>query len=676
MLFTVGKYRHKQLPGVFSVVVLFCCKKKMESPVSHHPDYLQYGITERKHIVACNQRFILYISRQKQIDKLKLIELKQLAMVLKELCGVSNKVTPSNTEVSKHHHDPNDLSEKRLKALKILVCCCLISTIVIVGYGSFYVLSSFERKVYKSQYESIVTQLESVSLISLRSKVLALRSMSSNLANQCPYESSWPNCSMPIDTFLNVSDPIIEMANLRTIAFAPIITPEQVPAFEEFAYDFFEREGHPEFGIRSFGKGVYSKDGDVVYHDVNGSSLGHNRILTPVLQIGNLASNRAAILYNLYSQQARINAIDDMISCFHSASDPQECSTITDIIWLVQDKNNFRPAVLVVHPIAPKYAPDKLMGLVYTVHNWDTIIGYSLPDYVTGLDAVLSRNTEKPYTYRINAGKARLKGEGEGESHGLGDRHERAYDPDKKSFDIPYFKGVSYTLTLYPGDDYVNQFQTELPLYACIISVAVICVTSFIFFVYDFFVNRQKYENELIINTKRLFVRFISHEIRTPMNTVHLGLNLLGAEMSQLVASGNVPPVVAANLTDWLDLIANIGDSSDAAIVVLNDLINYDKISMGLLNIECQMCSFWDIVGEAVKPFMVQARQAGVELKLDMEVHRSSTDVFNLSMEERRRRLQLQVYGDTLKLTQVVRNLVSNAIKFTPESGRVTVRGM
>jgi hypothetical protein len=443
-----------------------------------------------------------------------------------------------------------------------------------------------------------------------------------------------------------------------------------VPSFEAFAYDFFDREGYSHLGNQSFGRGIYSKNGTEEFHDLDGHSYGRNDILTPVLQIGNLATNTRAVLFNLYSQEKRIDAIDDMIDCFHSGVDRRTCSAITDVIWLVQDPE-FRPAVLVVHPIAPKHNPHNISALVYTVHNWDTIISYSVPSYVTGLDAVLTVAGGVQYTYSIDRGRATLKGKGVGYEHGLGDKHEKKYSKDKRSFDVPFFKGsVDYSIALYPTDRYVAQFRSELPLYACIISVAVILLTSLIFFVYDFFVNRQKYEKELIINTKRLFVRFISHEIRTPMNTVHLGLNLLSSEMHALLRSCDMPEKMKACITDWLGLVSNIGDSSDAAIVVLNDLINYDKISMGLLNIDREMCNFWNIITQAVKPFLVQAKQAGVELHFDLEVQRDGI------CEERRLELMmLMVYGDTLKLIQVVRNLVSNAIKFTPEGGRVTITG-
>jgi signal transduction histidine kinase len=51
-------------------------------------------------------------------------------------------------------------------------------------------------------------------------------------------------------------------------------------------------------------------------------------------------------------------------------------------------------------------------------------------------------------------------------------------------------------------------------------------VVSMIFLLYDFAVSRQSERQQVVLDTKRRYVRFISHEIRTPLNTIRLGLKL------------------------------------------------------------------------------------------------------------------------------------------------------
>ena len=146
------------------------------------------------------------------------------------------------------------------------------------------------------------------------------------------------------------------------------------------------------------------------------------------------------------------------------------------------------------------------------------------------------------------------------------------------------------------------------------------------------------------LDTKRTFVRHVSHEIRTPLNVVMSGLDLLSA-----MACANV---------EMEDLIADIKSACTTAIDILNDLLSYEKLDSNLLALERSDCDFGDMVNKVFSFFQIQARYS----------HTSLTFI-NLVSEDR---LPV-VNGDVAKLTQVVRNLLSNALKFTPDGGSVVM---
>ncbi|KAJ1437425.1 hypothetical protein B484DRAFT_236855 [Ochromonadaceae sp. CCMP2298] len=373
-------------------------------------------------------------------------------------------------------------------------------------------------------------------------------------------------------------------------------------------------------------------------------------------------------MFNLYSQAARVSAIDHMIDCF--AEGGTECTSITDIIHLVQDPV-FRPAVLILHPVTPYHDKGTLTGLTYIVQNWDTVFGGVLPDIVKGIDVVVSGGQHE-YTFQINEGKADYKGIGDLHDHVSSHTH----NSGGKSFTLTDFGGsVVYSISIYPTKTFFNQYHTNLPYYVMGLAVLVILFTSGIFLLYDYMMARSATERELVteIETKRLFVRFISHEIRTPLQTVTMGMQLLSSELLACIKQldQSLPPELAVTwrkqMVDWRSLIEQVEESSVIATNVLNDLINYDKVAMGTLSTELELVSLWLLISIALKPFLVNAKQAAVRLVLDSEFDLDTNPQHRAALDS------LRGVGDSIKLSQVVRNLLSNALKFSPRGGEVLV---
>ena len=370
--------------------------------------------------------------------------------------------------------------------------------------------------------------------------------------------------------------------------------------------------------------------------------------------IGELKSSTTAALYNLYSDSTRAACINHVLDCSYSTGG--SCGAITDVIQLVQDGNIQRPAALLNYPIRALNQPNEIVGMITTVINWDTTLSNSIPDYVNGLIVVLDSSTHK-YTYSISNGKTTFLG--------MGDLHDSKYSSYAITFTATPFDGaVIYTITTYPSDDFINQYHTNLPMIACIIVVLIMFFTSMIFFFYDFFVNRQVSEKEAIIATRRQFVNFISHEIRTPLNTISLGMKLLLSEMSNTVdlyhqknalncllkddnsplLSSDVPSnengnndmivknniedgdTIIRNLEDYLNVVKDVEDSSYMAITILNDILNYDKLMQGKLNLEIEAFDIWNLVRTSSRAFLIQARQK--EVHYDFKFQLDSNEQF------------------------------------------------
>ena len=259
---------------------------------------------------------------------------------------------------------------------------------------------------------------------------------------------------------------------------------------------------------------------------------------------------------------------------------------------------------------------------------------------------------------------------------GTSDLHDHHYDEYARSISLLAESIVEsdteYTLTFYPRREFFEAYETNNPLYTTIGAVCIIVFCALLFFTYDIATSRESLRKEVLLDTKRRFVRFISHEIRTPLNTVRLGLKLLEIELetaAKQVATGTLA-VKKGTLTDWVQLTDDILGNSDSAVDVLNDLLNYDKIETGTLRLEFSSVTIWTLVRKTVAAFVMQAKQKGVHMQLEGRCWEDGLPVVEAQSFE-----QLRVMGDSTRIAQVLRNLISNALKFTPEAGKVVVAG-
>lgn len=140
---------------------------------------------------------------------------------------------------------------------------------------------------------------------------------------------------------------------------------------------------------------------------------------------------------------------------------------------------------------------------------------------------------------------------------------------------------------------------------------------------------------------KSEFLANVSHEIRTPLN------GILG--FSELLARTNLS-------NQQVEYLATIHKSSEDLLKILNDILDLSKIDAGKLIVERIRMNLRDILEEVIIMLAPEAYQKGIELN-----YLIYSDV------------PLQIMSDPLRLKQVLINLISNAIKFTPQ-GSINIR--
>lgn len=127
-----------------------------------------------------------------------------------------------------------------------------------------------------------------------------------------------------------------------------------------------------------------------------------------------------------------------------------------------------------------------------------------------------------------------------------------------------------------------------------------------------------------------------------------------------------------------IDLSHQLLDNAEKAVSILSDLLNYDRIEKGDLPLELTIVAIWKLIETASVEFTLPFQAKGVNFVLDFSPLLLDPAVDNgcqlngnsIPAQQLPRQVQEQrVVGDAIRLTQVIRNIVSNALKFTPEGG-------
>lgn len=153
---------------------------------------------------------------------------------------------------------------------------------------------------------------------------------------------------------------------------------------------------------------------------------------------------------------------------------------------------------------------------------------------------------------------------------------------------------------------------------------------------------------------KRLFVRFISHEVRTPLNSCILGLEY----MKKRFESSNSP-----TNAESVDLLQEIAGSCKTAVEFMDNLLLYEKVDSLQLPLFPKAEDLIPIFADIHSSFLLSAQELGVKMAFRVD-NRFKWDRGEGS-------LAALASIDKSKIGVVFRNLISNALKFTPRGGMI-----
>jgi two-component system, cell cycle sensor histidine kinase PleC len=154
----------------------------------------------------------------------------------------------------------------------------------------------------------------------------------------------------------------------------------------------------------------------------------------------------------------------------------------------------------------------------------------------------------------------------------------------------------------------------------------------------------QKAAAESANRAKAEFLANMSHELRTPLN------HIIG--FADIMESG-----ICGNLANQkhLEYVHNIGNSGRYLLGVISDILDMSSLEAGRIKLDRKQISISDIIDNVSKDIAVAAENK--QITIDIE-----------------KTGPLNVIGDHKALNQIITNLMSNTIKFTPEGGKAGLR--
>jgi len=625
----------------------------------------------------------------------------------------------SPSAVASHNHS---VFISKLFMFRVTVFVSLFITACLCGSLSYFIINFYENQRFVEQFRSDSAQLGDLIERGL-TRVVETNAQTAVYVGLLHKDvNKWPLVLTP--KFDQTYQQIEQISHIGGMGISPIFNASMTSEFEA-----------------SFNEAMKNLTGGspnlTLHTNLGGSSTMTNSMVAPII---NQEPQQHMLLLDLYNDLILEGHIDSIIECVQNDrkatfQHTERCVSMSRVI-----PQAGMPHVLILSPIYPYNAPSEVYGIMSAGIVLAPFLQMLSPDYVSGIEVVIyslpsdksDEITDVYFTLSIVDGQVTFKCD-EGDCHDSTFSHMKI----QRTLQIPHVADASYCvgIDIYPNNDFYETYNTSAPWMMSFWSVMMVLFASVVFLVYDYFVQIESTAKEHIMETRRRLVRFASHEIRTPLNTVMLGLELLhhlllnvdGSNADGGDLSGDVgevrglddkdksdtscsSPSISTNelakqqrateRQEDLDVLTDIESSTSAAVMVLNDLLDYDAIEMNMMDLHLKPINALEFMKNAIRQFHIQAKQEGVCIisnlnmtgtngEEDMRgIHEGGSGAFSdgfhdiqgqhniseLSVGNEMVPLESFCFmADRHRLIQVFRNLISNALKFTPHGGRVTI---
>ncbi len=155
-------------------------------------------------------------------------------------------------------------------------------------------------------------------------------------------------------------------------------------------------------------------------------------------------------------------------------------------------------------------------------------------------------------------------------------------------------------------------------------------------------VLRDLTEERELARLREDMMHMLIHDLRSPLSVLVSGLELMELEL------------VDGNVEAMEDVLELAGQSSDHMLRLVNDLLDVSRLESGQVSVQAEALEVKALLGKVADRLAPMAESARIEVEIEVEAEG-----------------RLQLHADPHLMDRVLHNLLDNALKFTPEEGRV-----
>jgi hypothetical protein len=430
-------------------------------------------------------------------------------------------------ELEANHNENKDRSsQKRTKSspqrkiamFRALLLLMLLATGLITGTLLALLIMNSRQRLYDKEFDAMVENNFRAIKFALFIKTQLSIQVALNKGLSCPHLSDWPNCPFSSSLLNYQTTALSTLSSFDYISTAPIISPENRLTFEEFAQKMFEKDGRIPPSMKDLHTFALDEDLHRIPIDsVDQSVTTSLNLSVPITEISNLTKAPELLFYDYYADFQFRNHLDEMLQCgtnFQSSTTAgdrllqSECNAIS---LLFPSTLTAAPLGFIGTPIIPYFSSPHIVGFVGTQFTWQSLLE-SVASTDSSFDCVIESSSTQQHHFSIDRGHVQQSNEEYVTSPSFA--HEVMYGRyTRRSFSL-----ADLTITYHASRR--HEHSDFLPVLAFVSCLGITTLISGIFVTFNTLMKKEADKTETLLNSKRVFVRFISHEIRSVFHRI------------------------------------------------------------------------------------------------------------------------------------------------------------